>query len=105
MSLAYGEQGQYSRAVESPSAVLKPPGQVKVRFVDVTREAGLAAKGAPGTAADIASFIGPGACFLDFDGDGNIDIFLPHHGAQGVISLYHNLGNGRFDAVTKKARL
>jgi tetratricopeptide (TPR) repeat protein len=25
MSLAYGEQGQYSRAVESPSAVLKAP--------------------------------------------------------------------------------
>src|ERR1700716_2531979 len=39
MSLAYGEQGQYSRAVESPAAVLKPTGQVKVRFVDVTREA------------------------------------------------------------------
>src|SRR4030088_3190097 len=58
MSLAYGEQGQYSRAVESPAAVLKPPGQVKVRFVDVTTGAGLATKGAPGTAADIASFIG-----------------------------------------------
>src|ERR1700681_2852701 len=82
MSLAYGEQGQYSRAVESPSAMLKPPAQIKVRFVDVTREAGLATKGAPGTAADMASFIGPGACFLDFDGDGNIDIFLPDNGAQ-----------------------
>jgi tetratricopeptide (TPR) repeat protein len=34
ISLAYGEQGQYSRAVESPQAVLKPPGQIKVRFVD-----------------------------------------------------------------------
>ena len=41
MSLAYGEQGQYSRAVESPSAVLKAPAQIKVQFVDVTREAGL----------------------------------------------------------------
>ena len=41
MSLAYGEQGQYSRAVESPSAVLKAPAQIKVRFVDVTKEAGL----------------------------------------------------------------
>src|ERR1700737_5002717 len=48
MSLAYGEQGQYSRAVESPAAVLKPTGQVKVRFVDVTTEAGLATKSAPG---------------------------------------------------------
>src|ERR1700683_508310 len=41
MSLAYGEQGQYSRAVESPSAVLKAPAQIKVRVVDVTREAGV----------------------------------------------------------------
>src|SRR5258708_57732 len=36
MSLAYGEQGKYSRAVESPSAVLKAPAQIKVRFVDGT---------------------------------------------------------------------
>jgi len=39
VSLAYGEQGQYSRAVESPSAVLKAPAQIKVQFVDVTKEA------------------------------------------------------------------
>ena len=45
MSLAYGEQGQYSRAVESPSAVLKAPAQIKVRFVDVTEEAGIVSKG------------------------------------------------------------
>src|SRR6202046_3656492 len=32
MSLAYGEQGQDSRAVESPSAVLKAPAPIKVRF-------------------------------------------------------------------------
>src|SRR5271163_318268 len=35
MSLAYGEQGQYSRAVESASAVLKARAQIKVKFVDV----------------------------------------------------------------------
>ena len=44
MSLAYGEQGQYSRAVESPSAVLKAPAPIKVRFVDVTKEAGIGSK-------------------------------------------------------------
>ena len=42
MSLAYGEQGQYSRAVESPSAVLKAPAQIKVQFVDVTEGSGTA---------------------------------------------------------------
>src|SRR5271168_3974944 len=41
VSLAYGEQGQYSRAVEAPSAVLRARAQIKVRCVDVTREAGL----------------------------------------------------------------
>src|ERR1700723_3668625 len=41
MSLAYGEQGQYSRAVESPSAVLKAPAPIKVRFVDVAAQGGI----------------------------------------------------------------
>ena len=41
MSLAYGEQGQYSRAVESPQSQLKPPPQIEVQFVDVTKEAGI----------------------------------------------------------------
>src|ERR1700704_2096960 len=71
MSLAYGEQGQYSRAVESPSAVLKPPPQIKVRFVDVTREAGIIAKPSPASGG-LSSFLGPGACFLDYDSDGRI---------------------------------
>ena len=48
VSLAYGEQGQYSRVVESPSAVLKAPAQIKVRFVDVTAEAGIVSKPIPG---------------------------------------------------------
>src|ERR1700684_3499224 len=81
MSLAYGEQGQYSRAVESPQAVLKAPAPIKVRFVDVTKEAGLAvttpASGSPlempGT---VPNLFGSGACFLDYDGDGRADIFV-----------------------------
>jgi tetratricopeptide (TPR) repeat protein len=105
MSLAYGEQGKYSRAVESPSAVLKAPAQIKVRFVDVTREAGIVTIGAPGKAMDVASSAGPGACFLDYDGDGKVDILLPDNGAEGGLSLYHNLGEGKFEEVTKKAGL
>src|SRR4029077_13488692 len=69
ISLAYGEQGKYSRAVESPSAVLKAPAQIKVRFVDVTAEAGLAGKGN----RDPKDLVGSGACFLDYDGDGRPD--------------------------------
>jgi len=101
MSLAYGEQGQYSRTVESPQAQLKPPPQIKVQFVDVTREAGINGE-ATNQADDIASFAGPGACFLDYDGDGKIDIFLADNGPQGGMALLHNLG-GKFEDVTKKA--
>jgi tetratricopeptide (TPR) repeat protein len=105
MSLAYGEQGQYSRAVESPQAVLKAPAQIKVRFVDVTKEAGIVAKATASDANDLAGFLGPGACFLDYDGDGKIDLFLADNGAHGGVSLYHNLGNGKFEDVTTKAGL
>src|SRR5258708_3623798 len=102
MSLAYGEQGKYSRAVESPSAVLKAPAQIKVQFVDVTKEAGLAVAAAIGNAQ---FFHGPGACFLDYDNDGLIDLLVTDYGAQGGLSLYHNLGHGKFEDVTAKARL
>jgi tetratricopeptide (TPR) repeat protein len=101
MSLAYGEQGQYSRAVESPSALLKAPAPIKVRFVDVTKEAGLTSR--PSDTSDFNRQLGPGACFLDYDNDGKIDIFVADDGVQGGMSLYHNLGNGKFEDVTKKA--
>jgi tetratricopeptide (TPR) repeat protein len=103
MSLAYGEQGQYSRAVESPLAVLKPPPQIKVQFVDVTKEAGIVTNPVPaGPNIDngFPSYLGSGACFLDYDNDGNIDVFLADDGARGAMALYHNLGNGKFEEVT-----
>jgi len=101
MSLAYGEQGQYSRAVESPSAVLKAPAQIKLRFVDMTAEAGLTSK----PVGDSTNAAEAGACFLDYDNDGKIDLFLPDNGAQGGVSLYHNVGNGKFEDVTRQAGL
>src|SRR5580698_6696512 len=102
VSLAYGEQGQYSRAVEAPSAVLKAPAQIKVRFVDVTIEAGLATTAAIG---DAQLFHGPGAGFLGYDNDGLVDLLVTDYGAQGGMSLYHNLGHGKFEEVTAKAGL
>src|SRR5271169_6449358 len=77
MSLGYGEQGQYSRAVESPSATLKAPAPIKVRFVDVTLEAGLR----PDTTSfsidgpPLSDDESPGACFFDYDSDGRMDLF------------------------------
>ena len=101
MSLAYGEQGQYSRAVESPLMQLKPPPQIKVQFVDVTKESGIG--GASSSADSPESFLGPGACFLDFDNDGLLDLFLADNGPKGGIALLHNLGNGKFEDVSAKA--
>ena len=103
ISLAYGEQGKYSLAEESPGIVQKVPPQIPVRFVDVTEAAGLKTK--PSTVKDGTSDLGPGACFLDYDNDGRIDIFLPDNGEAGGMTLFHNLGNGKFEDVTKKAGL
>ena len=105
MSLAYGEQGKYSLAEESPAATVRVPPQIPVKFVDVTKQAGIAGKWVQPSSNDLAFYLGPGACFLDYDGDGKIDIFLPDNGAEGGMSLYHNLGNGKFEDVTKKAGL
>jgi len=103
ISLAYGEQGQYSRAVESPLAVLKAPAQIKVRFVDVTKEAGIVGEAHDPTGLEAQ--IGPGACFLDYDNDGLIDVLLTDNGPTGGLTLYHNLGKGKFEDVTTKAGL
>jgi tetratricopeptide (TPR) repeat protein len=105
VSLAYGEQGQYSRAVESPSAVLKAPAPIKVRFVDVTAEAGIVTKGSAVQEDNLADELGAGACFLDYDNDGHPDLFVTQGGPQGGLGLYHNLGNGKFEEATKAAAL
>jgi tetratricopeptide (TPR) repeat protein len=104
MSLAYGEQGQYSRAEESPAATESAPEQIAVRFVASTQPAGLLTTAAP-LSKDEAALLGPGACFLDYDGDGKLDILLADSGKDGGLSLYHNLGNGKFEEVTRKAGL
>src|ERR1700716_1019282 len=101
MSLAYGEQGQYSRAMESPQVVLKAPAPIKVQFVDVTAEAGLSGRAMSPTSR-ATSYSDSGGCFLDYDNDGKVDIFLPQNGSRGM-ALYRNLGNGKFQDVTTQA--
>ena len=105
ISLTYGEQGKYSRAEESPLAVQKVPAEIDVKFVDVTKEAGIVARIGAQTAGSAARRLAPGACFLDYDNDGNIDLLLADNGTQGGMALYHNLGNGKFEDMTKSAGL
>src|SRR3984893_14687731 len=91
MSLAYGEQGQYSRAVESASAILKAPAPIKVRFVDVTAQSGIVTRSSAVQEKNMADTLGSGACFLDYDGDDRADLFVTQAGPQGGLGLYHNL--------------
>jgi tetratricopeptide (TPR) repeat protein len=107
MSLSYGEQGQYSRAEESAGVVEKVPAQIPVKFVDVTAVAGIVYKPRHPLAQVLdepADQYGPGACFLDYDGDGKIDLFVPYNGPESGMVLYRNLGN-KFEDVTKDAGL
>ncbi len=99
ISLAYGEQGKYSRAEDSPVAVEKVPAAIPVRFVDVTKEAGLVFQPSPMSTLHL----GFGACFLDYDNDGKIDILVADNGAHGAMSLYHNVGSGKFEDVSRSA--
>jgi tetratricopeptide (TPR) repeat protein len=107
ISLSYGEQGKYSRAKESPMAAEKVPAAIPVRFVDVTQEAGITSKVFARQAGRYpqAIVLSPGACFLDYDGDGLIDVLVADNGPEGGLGLYHNIGNGMFEDVTRKAGL
>ena len=115
ISLSYGEQGKYSRAEDSPVAVEKVLPEIPVKFVDVTAQAGIVTKPGPIGSATMEDghverhlaegIVGTGACFLDYDGDGRVDLFVTDDGPQGGFGLYHNLGNGKFEDVTKAAGL
>jgi tetratricopeptide (TPR) repeat protein len=103
ISLAYGEQGKYSRAEDSPMATQKVPPQIGMWFVDVTKSAGLISNSSH-SRNDAVSFLGPGACFLDYDNDGRIDVLLADNGPDGGLALFHNIG-GKFEDVTRRAGL
>ena len=89
------------------------------RFVDVTRKAGVHDGGFP-----------TGAVWFDYDNDGKLDLYVSHYVQWSVATdqtcaldgknksyctpelykgqsgaLFHNLGNGKFEDVTRKAGL
>ncbi len=87
-----------------------------VTLVDVAREAGLNMKfvcGRPDRKRYIVEANGTGVGFLDYDGDGRLDVFLVNgfrlEGFGGepppTSRLYRNEGGGRFRDVTVEARL
>ncbi|MFN0170297.1 MAG: CRTAC1 family protein [Bryobacteraceae bacterium] len=84
-----------------------------IRFTDVTREAGIDFRHVNGALGSkyLVETTGSGAAFLDFDRDGNFDLFLvnggntPGFSGGGSIehALYRNHGDGTFSDVSRKA--
>ncbi len=105
MSLAYGDQGKYSLAEESPAVAQNVLPEIPVKFVDVTKEAGILSQPRIVEPAKPGFSPGSGACFLDYDNDGKIDLFLTNNGAGGGMALFHNVSAGKFEDVTRNAGL
>jgi len=86
----------------------------RIRFVDITRAAGIHFthnNGAYGKKY-LPETLGPGVAFIDYDNDGWQDIFIVngmnwpgHPGRATTPVLYHNNHDGTFTDVTRKAGL
>lgn len=100
-SLVYGQEGQYAMATDVvPAALRMHPHPVPVKFVESGSAWGLSFTD---HAAAPSHATGPGACILDYDGDGKPDVFFVD--SNGKPALLHNLGNGHFQDVTSGSGL
>lgn len=92
-------------------ALTRPEG--RVQFVDTAAEAGLVLRNSSGGGAEkwtILESTGAGACFLDHDGDGDLDLYLVNGATLGrdnpaSDALFENDGRGHFTDVTVRAGL
>jgi len=98
------------------AASTEAAGALGFSFREVAREAGLDAVTVFG-GKDVNRYLlettGCGAAFLDYDGDGWLDVFLVNgttlegfpKGQEPINHLYRNRGDGTFEDVTRKAGL
>ncbi|MDE0019329.1 MAG: CRTAC1 family protein [Candidatus Poribacteria bacterium] len=79
------------------------PIESPIHFTDVTDVAGIYFKHADGAAGEfhLPETLGAGGAFLDYDNDGDLDLYLVNSAAPSM--LYRNNGNGTFTDITPSA--
>ena len=100
LGLSYGDQGRYSTAVPVAEASAQQKPMIPVRFAKVAigGPGGSAASGRSGG----KEALGGGACVLDVDGDGLLDLVLMRQG-DAAIHVMRNRGNGSFSEVNAQS--
>lgn len=90
------------------------PNASAIRFEDVTEAARIDFTHTTGAYGEkrMPESVGPGCAFIDYDGDGRLDLLFVNStawpgkpGTPGHPALYRNLGSGRFRNATQEAGL
>jgi len=81
------------------------PAESPLHFADVTDSAGINFTHANGATGEfhLPETLGAGGAFLDYDNDGNLDLYLVNSAAPSA--LFRNNGDGTFTDVTASAKV